>query len=289
MFEIQARCPDPQGAFRRFHGRLAQFRPIANMQHYWKEHWEDPKRRQKLIPQGETGDLGEYKPLLDKYVSKDLPVLEAGCGLGQMVHALTLNGYETIGIDYEPETIKFVRGRFPNLDARLGNIKKLEFPDNSFGCYLSLGVMEHFEIAPEDAMREACRVLHPQGVGLISVPYLNPSRSASLRALNGNVHHQGNGEAGKNENLEFYQYYYSYEEFTALLANAGFRVVDYRPLFVDGMLTCEHPVFQWYWRSPFCRCRMKAPIRRYLRAGPKWLRRRYAHMLMYVCKPAEKP
>jgi SAM-dependent methyltransferase len=281
MLGIQARCPDPQGAFRRFHDRLAQFRPIANMQNYWKQHWEDPSRRQELIPQGEAGDLGEYKPLLERYVPRDLPVLEAGCGLGQMVNALTLNGYKTIGIDYEPETIKFVREQFPRLDVRVGNIKKLDFPDATFGCYMSLGVMEHFEVAPEDAMREARRVLHPRGVALISVPYLNAARRASLGQLNGHP-------APRDGGLEFYQYYYSYEEFTGMLTRAGLKVIDYLPLFVDHMLTREHPVFQWYWRSPLCRFRMKAPLRRYLREGPKWLRRRYAHMLMYVAQRVDK-
>jgi SAM-dependent methyltransferase len=278
MFGIKARCPDPQGAFRRHYDRLAQFRPIANMKHYWKQHWEDPNRQQELIPQGEAGDLGEYESLIRRYVPKDLPVLEAGCGLGQIVQALEFNGYQTVGIDYEAETIRFVKKRFPHLDVRPGDIMSLDFPTGSLGCYLSLGVLEHFETAPKQAIAEARRVLHPTGVGLISVPYLNPARRASLTQARSN-----NGDS----ELEFYQYYYSYEEFSALLRQGGLKVVDHLPLFVDHMLVREHPVFAWYWRSPLCRFRMREPIRCYLKKAPPRLRQRYAHMLMYVCRPAE--
>lgn len=275
---IKARCPDPQGAFRRHYNRLAQFRPIRNMVNYWKEHWENPTRRQELIPQGQAGDLGEYEPLVRKYVAKDLPILEAGCGLAQMVAALELNGYKTIGVDYEADTIRFVKKEFPHLDVREGDIKALDFPTGSIGCYLSLGVLEHFEHGPKEAMLEARRVLHPNGVALISVPYLNPTRSAALaQAVSNNGH----------SDLEFYQYYYSYEEFASLLKSAGLTVVDHLPLFVDHMLVREHPVFSWYWKSPLCRFRMKEPLRRYLKRAPAPLRQRYAHMLMYVCKPAE--
>jgi SAM-dependent methyltransferase len=278
MFGIKARCPDPQGAFRRHHNRLAQFRPIANMKHYWKQHWEDANRRQELIPLGQAGDLGEYESLIRHYVPSDLPVLEAGCGLGQIVQALELNEYQTIGIDYEADTIHFVKKRSPHLDVRVGNIMALDFPSGSLGCYLSLGVLEHFETAPTQAIKEARRVLHPKGVGLISVPYLNAARRASLtRAAVSN----GNSE------LEFYQYYYSYAEFTSLLREGGLQVIDHFPLFVDHMLVREHPVFAWYWRSPLCRFRMREPIRRGLKKAPVWLRQRYAHMLMYVCRPAE--
>jgi SAM-dependent methyltransferase len=285
MFAIQARCPDPQGAYRRHHDRLAQFRPIANMQHYWKQHWENADRRQELIPQGQAGDLGEYAPLLHQYVPKDLPVLEAGCGLAQMVNALELNGHKTIGIDYEAETIAFVKREFPHLDVRVGNIKALEFPDGTFGCYLSLGVLEHFEELPKEALAEARRVLHPRGVALISVPFLNAARRAALHSLSANGDsHAMNGEA----KLEFYQYYFSFEEFSAMLQQAGLQVIDYLPLAVDHYLTREHPVFQWYWRSPLCRFRMREPIRRRLRKGPNWLRARYAHQLMYVCRPTER-
>ena len=275
---IKARCPDPQGVFRRHCNRLAQFRLIRNMVNYWKEHWENPVRRQELIPQGQAGDLGEYEPLVHKYVPKDLPVLEAGCGLAQMVAAFELNGYKTIGVDYEAETIRFVRKEFPHLDAREGDIQALDFPDGSIGCYVSLGVLEHFEGGPQKAMAEARRVLHPKGVALISVPYLNPSRRAALA---------GAAASNGHSDLEFYQYYYSYEEFTSLLKASGLTVVNHLPLFVDHMLVREHPVFSWFWASPLCRFRMKEPLRRYLREAPGWLRQRYAHMLMYVCKPAE--
>src|SRR4030095_2732935 len=111
--------------------------------------------------------------------------------------------------------------------------------------------LDPFNTPPKQAIAEARAVLRTTGVALISVPYLNPARRASLAQARAN-----NGD----KELEFYQYYYSYEEFTSLLRAGGLQVVDHWPLFVDHMLVREHPVFAWYWRSPFCRFRMREPI-----------------------------
>jgi SAM-dependent methyltransferase len=271
-------CPDPPGEFRRYRNRLALFRPIRNGSEYWRQHWADPARRAKLLARGESGDLGEYEPLVERYASRELPILEAGCGLAQVVAALTRRGFSVAGVDYDREVVRFVNDSFPALDVRFGDVTALDIPDASIGLYMSLGVVEHFADGPSAALREAGRVLHPRGHALISVPYLNRARRAYLEAT-------GRVEVPDQPGYQFYQYYFSPEEFEALLNDAGLGVIDRTPLFVEPHLLREHPLFVRYWRSPLCRHRMREPIRRALRNAPKWMLERYGHMMMYVCRP----
>lgn len=163
------------------------------------------------------------------------------------------------------------------LDIQAGDVKALDFPSSSVGCYLSLGVVEHFVEGPETALAEAGRVLRPDGVALISVPYLNRARQLYL-------YHISSVEKEIREELSFYQYYFSNQEFTSLLKAAGLKVIDCQPLFIESHLLREHPQFLRYWGSRFCRHRMKKPIRKMLGKAPFWARERYGHMMMYVCK-----
>lgn len=236
-------------------------------------------RRAKLIAQGQSGDLGEYDPLVQRYAARDLPILEAGCGLSQVVAALVRRGFTVTGVDYDREVVRFVNQSFPDLDVRFGDVTALEIEDATIGLYMSLGVVEHFPEGPSGALREARRVLHPRGFALISVPYLNRARRAYLD-------YAGRVRIPEQPGVQFYQYYFSAEEFESLLNAAQLSVVERTPLFVEPHLLREHPAFVRYWRSPLCRHRMREPIRRVLRRAPRWMLERYGHMMMYVCRPA---
>ena len=54
-----------------------------------------------------------------------------------------------------------------------GDILDLKYPDAHFDAYISQGVIEHFEEGPQQALNEAWRVLKPDGLAFITVPYLN--------------------------------------------------------------------------------------------------------------------
>lgn len=278
MWKAELRCPDPEGAFYRYNNRVALFRPIKTTSEYWRQHWTDPSRRTVLLAQGQSGSLGEYERLIKHYVPKDLPVLEAGCGLSHIVMSLKARGYEVRGVDYDNTVVTFINEVLPNLDVKVGDVRSLDDVSNaSLGCYLSLGVVEHFAEGPEAVLAEAKRVLHPRGIALISVPYANPVRQTHFGQLR-------NGPNGKRPDLVFYQYYFGYQEFAALLRGAGLEVIDHRPLFLEAHLIREHPLFSRYWTSKMCRHRMKKVYRHFFSNAPLWLRERYGHMMMYVCR-----
>ena len=273
---VRLRNPKPDTRFYRCGNRLALFHRAADHVDYWRDYW-DPIKARDLVARGRSGNLDEFESLITRYVPKQLPVLEAGCGPGHLVAALLARGYLATGIDYEPEVVRFANATLPEAEIKHGNVLSLEHPSGSIGCYLSVGVVEHFIDGPGGALMEAQRVLHPKGVALISVPYLNPARTRHLRTA------PPREEAS--DDLCFHQYYFGAREFEAELRRAGLVVVEYWPYAVKAFLTREHPVAAAFWGSRLCRDRMKRTLTRQMSGAPRWMRHRYAHMLMAVCRP----
>lgn len=102
--------------------------------------------------------------------SRDLDVLEIGCGLGtdgaQFAHA----GANYTGIDLTEAAVDLARRRFElfNLPGnfRVADAEQLDFPDNSFDLVYSHGVLHH---TPDTAaaVREIHRVLRPGGRAVV--------------------------------------------------------------------------------------------------------------------------
>ncbi len=201
--------------------RLAYYLDSADA-NYWDNHW-----RSYLSPQiyndPENGYLDEYEGVFTRYLPKNGLIIEAGCGMGQYVLALQSRGYSIEGVDWSEETVAAVKSIRVDLPIRAGDVTKLDVPDSFYAGYISLGVMEHRHEGPEPFLREAHRVLAPEGIALISVPYINPLREikASMGLYRGNPY-----------GLEFYQYAYRYSEFKSILEQFGFRVMGVKRLSV---------------------------------------------------------
>lgn len=229
------------------------------------------------MQRGKAGDLGEFEALIGRYVPRDLLVLEAGCGPAHLSAALYTRNYRVIGVDYEPHIVALANQQLPHLDIREGDILNIDLPEASVGCYLSVGVVEHFAEGPAQALREARRILHQHGVALISVPYLNPARRRFLSTLPSSFVHE--------RDLHFHQYYFSGEDFISILSEAGLRVIDTFPYSVMAFLTREHPIVSQLWQSKFCANRIKRIFRKLFTESPHFIRYHYGHMQMFVCRP----
>lgn len=138
----------------------------------WAEVWQKERDIEELLDRVEKEAFRIKNILL--YLRKGR-ILEAGCGDGKYVFYLERSGYEVYGIDFVKEVIE--RDKRISEKSGIGNparfgvmdVCKLQFPDNYFDGYISMGVIEHFQ-DPRLPLKEAYRVLRPGGVAFITVP-----------------------------------------------------------------------------------------------------------------------
>jgi 2-polyprenyl-3-methyl-5-hydroxy-6-metoxy-1,4-benzoquinol methylase len=87
--------------------RLAFYLAKADAQ-FWDEHWER-HLSSRTYESAERGCLGPYQELFIRYLPQHGRILEAGCGLGQLVFALRQLGYDVEGIEWGEKTVQAVR------------------------------------------------------------------------------------------------------------------------------------------------------------------------------------
>ena len=112
---------------------------------------------------------------------KNKRILEGGCGLGNFVYSLQCNGYDTYGVDFAKRTVKRINDTFPELKVTIGDVRKLDFPDNYFDGYWSLGVIEHFYDGYTDILREMNRVTKKDAFIFVTFPYMSPLRKIKAK------------------------------------------------------------------------------------------------------------
>lgn len=192
------------------------------------ELWEDNWRVGQFNEVLRFCTIDPLRPLFEKYSKPGIRMLEGGCGMGQYVTFYDAMGLNVIGLDFAAEALNRLSERVPHLKLCEGDVSALPFADNVFDLYYSGGVVEHFEGGAEESLLEACRVIKKKGIGLISVPYSSPLRSV-LKIFNRNEWKNVSSTIAYEKHpdgLNFFQYAYKKQEFTNMLENAGFRVLE---------------------------------------------------------------
>jgi SAM-dependent methyltransferase len=187
---------------------------------FWSEHWR-AHSLDTLIRAAEASPLTEL--ILRALPPAGVPVLEAGCGLGQYVILLRRHGYAATGVDWSPETLSACRAEAAGTPLSVMDLRRLGFRSGAFAVYLSLGVVEHDPEGPDHMLREAWRVLRPGGVLILSVPYVNFVRRLGawwIRGRNRRLRETGG---------QFYQFAFSQAEADAFVERNGFRVLTRIP------------------------------------------------------------
>lgn len=115
--------------------------------------------------------LPPEKKLFPKYIHSGQSVLDLGCGAGRTtshVHNIT---EKVVGIDLSEALIEAAINKYPDIDFRVMDASRLDFPDNSFDvlifsnnglCYV------HPEEKRIIAIKEIKRVLKPGGIYIFS-------------------------------------------------------------------------------------------------------------------------
>ncbi|WP_342304102.1 class I SAM-dependent methyltransferase [Methanolobus sp. ZRKC5] len=113
----------------------------------------------------------ELDPIIYKYTSPACRILDIGCANGKVSLPLALHGYSVTGVDVNTEVLSMAKSSSKSQNCSQiplfvkGNATTLPFPDASF----DVAVMQAFlttVVSKDDRariIREACRVLKPQG------------------------------------------------------------------------------------------------------------------------------
>ena len=184
--------------------RLIYFKKKFDRQSFWDKHWLNNKKRIKKILLKDNP-----KSFVIKNVTRFLKpgtgtILEGGCGLGTHVYFLQKLGYEIIGIDNARNTVNLLKKLLPKINVVYGDVRNLNYKEDFFVAYLSLGVIEHFFQGFTDIALEMQRVIKKKGFLFLTFPYMSPFRRFKARVNLYKIFQN----VGKKNTLsdDFYQY-----------------------------------------------------------------------------------
>ncbi len=186
------------------------FRNKTNFK-YWTNRWTNINADEAMIN-------SSYYPL--KYSNmvvknKNDLILEAGCGNGRILRYYHNKNHKIIGIDFIKEAIKKIKKVGPSIDAREGNILKLDFDDEYFDIILAFGLYHNFNSKNlSKALNETYRILKKDGKICVSF------RSDNIHELI--IDYINRDKFSKSK--KFHKMNLTKKEFKELLENHGFKI-----------------------------------------------------------------
>ncbi len=187
----------------------------------WEDIWNGASVEQELQTEGYARAQATIRAYT-AHLAKDDLILEAGSGLSAALIILKRMGYRVTGLDYAENALHISKQYDPALVLATGDVHALPYADNSFGGYLSFGVLEHFEAGMAQPLAEAYRVLKPGGILVLTIPYPNVvNRYVAWRR-------KQRGVSVLNDD-EFFESTYTRAKLEANVSGAGFEVVQTIP------------------------------------------------------------
>ncbi|MFW6054364.1 MAG: methyltransferase domain-containing protein, partial [Thermodesulfobacteriota bacterium] len=126
-------------------------------------HWEALKR-------DILGGLDLGAVVLDN-IPETRVLVDLGCGTGELLTGLSRKGDKVIGVDSSPEMLARARAfglaEQNGIELRLGELEHLPLSDREAGAAVLNMVLHHLPV-PAAGIREAARVLEPNGLFLIT-------------------------------------------------------------------------------------------------------------------------
>ncbi len=162
------------------------------------------------------------RSIFSRYIPNGFKIIEAGCGLGGWVNYFRQKGYDIMGIEYDQRVIDKTLTDDSDMPVYYGDVNHLEYPDDTFDAYISLGVIEHFQEGPQRALLEASRVLKKNGLAFITVPYLSLFRRMITHPLRNFYFFVRRLRGGKDY---FWEYRYTKKELLTFLMETGFKPI----------------------------------------------------------------
>jgi SAM-dependent methyltransferase len=191
---------------------------------FWDSHWKTENFRKAVTSTPNSWVARVTK----KYLAEGSEVLEGGCGQANHVFALTKQGYNAVGLDFAPQTVRKLQENVPEIQIVLGDVRELPFENSSFDGYWSLGVIEHFWDGYDAIASEMARVVRGGGLLFLTFPCIS-----FLRRLKAKKNHYPVWKGEDNEPEGFYQFALSPSTVEEKMSGFGFTLVHEKGL--DGV------------------------------------------------------
>lgn len=169
-------------------------------------------------------------------------VLDAVCGTGNLTLLLAENNHVT-GIDFNESMLNIAAGKTSHASSVIlwkGDVTKLPFKASTFDAVTSVNVIYHLD-NPQDAIKEAWRVLKPNGLLVITSPLkgLSPSEEFAAKVIKDCK--EGNVDMKKFKKLKEYnkilieqgglKFAPAVSEIKDMLASNGFNAINIKTVY----------------------------------------------------------
>jgi len=114
--------------------------------------------------------------IFGQYLKEGDRILDLGCGNGRLFELFKNKNIDYVGVDNSEKLIEISKKKYPDGKFQVADALNLPFLDNYFDKIFSIAVLHHI---PSSELRlkflkEAKRVLRPQGILILTVWNLNP-------------------------------------------------------------------------------------------------------------------
>jgi SAM-dependent methyltransferase len=161
-----------------------------------------------------------------QHLPKDGLIVDAGSGTGKWPIYLHRLGFRIVGVEISHEANVIAKENQGDVALIEADLMAMPLRDRSIDAVLSFGVVEHNEAGPLEALRETHRILKPDGLLVLSVPYNNLFR----RVLVNHVHRYLTWKRRRaHAEMRFAEYRFTRREMRDFLESSGFQVVAVYP------------------------------------------------------------
>jgi 2-polyprenyl-3-methyl-5-hydroxy-6-metoxy-1,4-benzoquinol methylase len=121
------------------------------------------------------GRLFQVTGAVEELTSAGAPVLDLGCGSGELTRRLACSGFQLTGCDVSENMLRQARRADPRSAVSWVQInpawQRLPFGDDRFATVVAASVLEYLE-SPATVFAECARILRPGGTLVVTVPNL---------------------------------------------------------------------------------------------------------------------
>lgn len=155
-------------------------------------------------------------------------VIDVACGPGFLLIDLQRDGFDCLGIDFNPDVVRVANERF-QVPAKVARVEDLTALDKRFDLALLVHVLEHVE-DPLGLLKNIRQILNPAGVLVVEVP------NRKWFSLS---HSLGKGTCSEGDYPPHHITFWSLTALTRALELSGYSVLECIPRLFDDMNRIE--------------------------------------------------